>query len=194
MKNTVYIFLFFFCISFNLSAQGKLVVIYAYPSANVSNFALSAKLYDAIQETDNRMLLYISNASKPLVSTSIYEMKSVVDQLSKIKPTEPNYTFDLDSLNMLLNNESSIANISQRENDIKDELYFFFFFDTEKFINSNLVEKVAETLLLSNRLINKKGLLPSCHVKIYLGNADAVADKQILRTIKEEKGYDIIEY
>lgn len=194
MKKLLLIILLLFCFANNQFAQGKLVVIYADPSANTTNYALTTKLYDAIQETDNRMLLYISNANKPLVSNSIYDMKNVVDQLSKIKPTEPNYIFDIDSLNRLLNFESSLSNISQRDFDIRDEIFFFFFFDTQKFIESNLVEKVAEALLLSNRLINKKGLLPSCKVKIYLGNSDAYSNKQMIRQIKEEKGYDIIEY
>lgn len=181
-------------INFFASAQGKLVVIYADPSANETNYALSNKLYDALQETDNRMLLYISKARTPIVSNSIYDMKNSIDQLSKIKSITPNYSFDIDSINRLLNEESSLSNISTRESDIKDDIFFFFFFDAEKCIKENLIENFSERLLLSNRLINKNGLLPSCKIKIYLSNADDSIARKYIHTLKEEKGYDIIAY
>jgi len=194
MKKIVLIFLMGVFNIIQSYAQGKLVVIYADPSLNTSTYSLSTKLYDALQETDTRMLLYISNADKPLISNSIYDTKNIIDKLSKLKPIAPNYSKDIDSLNRLLNAEASLAGISERALDIKDDIHFFFFFDAEKCMQQNLIEKVAEKLLLTNRLMNKYGLLPSCKVRVYLSNTDNDAIKKYIRLLKEEKGYDIIEY
>lgn len=188
-------FLFILLIfSLRVSAQGKLVVIYADASANTTNYALSNKLYDAIQETESRLILYISNESKPLICTSIYDMSNLVDKLSKLKPVEPNCTFDLDSINRLLNHENSMDGIGLRENNVSDDLLFFFFFNAERCRNNNQLEKIADALLLSNRLVNKEGLLPSCKVRIYLSDSDSELDKKYIRKIKEEKGYDVVTY
>lgn len=189
-----YILICIFLISIEATAQGKLVVIYADPSENTTNYSLNNKLYDAIQETDSRLILFISNGANPLVSTSIYDMQSIIDRLSKVKPIEPNYNYDLDSLNRLLNKETSLDGIGIRNKNISDDFHFFFFFDAEKCRKLNQVEKVAEALLLSNRLINKDGLVPSCRIRIYLNNALSETDTLYIRKIREEKMYDVVTY
>lgn len=189
-----YLLVFIFLFSIEVKAQGKLVVIYADPSGNTTNYSLNNKLYDAIQETDSRLILYISNGMSPLVSTSFYDMQSIIDKLSRVNSKDPNYNYDLDSLNRLLDKETSLDGIGIRGKDISDDLLFFFFFNAEKCRKLNQVEKVAEALLLSNRLINKEGLVPSCRVRIYLSDAETEVDKLYIRKIREEKGYDVVSY
>ena len=177
-----------------LNAQGKVVVMYADPSANIDNTHLSSKLYDALQESDSKIILYISNGNSPIVCNSIYEMQTVIDKLSKIKPTTPSYSFDLDSMNRLFNLDSNFSNINERDNNIIDDTWFFFFYNAEKARLLNQVDKFSEALLLSNRYITKTGLAKNCVVRIYISDVITEADKQFVEKLRKEKDYDIIVY
>jgi hypothetical protein len=178
-----------------VNAQGKLVFMYADASANTSNQALTTKLYDALQETDSRLLVYISNGANPVVSTSIYDMQNVVNALSTLKPPLPNVVFDVDSINRIFNAESSFdfSNLSSSKNNA-DDLFFFFFFDVNTCRLDKQIEKIAERILLSNRLISKNGLNANCKIRIYFNNVQSEIDKNYIRYIKEEKGYEVVEY
>lgn len=178
-----------------INAQGKLVFMYADASANTSNQALTTKLYDALQETDSRLLVYISNGVNPVVSTSIYDMQNVVNTLSKLKPPLPNVAFDVDSINRIFNAESSFdfSNLNSSKNNA-DDLFFFFFFDVNTCRLNKQIEKIAERLLLSNRLISKNGLNANCKIRIYFNNVQSEIDKNYIRYIKEVKGYEVVEY
>jgi hypothetical protein len=178
-----------------VNAQGKLVFMYADASANTSNQALTTKLYDALQETDSRLLVYISNGVNPVVSTSIYDMQNVVNTLSKLKPPLPNVAFDVDSINRIFNAESSFdfSNLNSSKNNA-DDLFFFFFFDVNTCRLNKQIEKIAERLLLSNRLISKNGLNANCKIRIYFNNVQSEIDKNYIRYIKEVKGYEVVEY
>lgn len=188
--------LFCFLLSATLvHAQGKLVFMYADASANENNQALTTKLYDALQETDSRVLVYISNGSTPIVSTSIYDMQNVVNSLSKLHPPFPNAIFDVDSINRIFNSESAFdfTNTSNAKSNA-DDLLFFFFFDVNSCRLNNQIGKIAERILLSNRLISKNGLNANCKIRIYFSNVQTTADKNYLRFLKEEKGYEVVEY
>ena len=178
-----------------VNAQGKLVFMYADASANTSNQALTTKLYDALQETDSRLLVYISNGANPVVSTSIYDMQNVVNALSTLKPLLPNVVFDVDSINRIFNAESSFdfSNLNSSKNNA-DDLFFFFFFDVNTCRLEKQIEKIAERILLSNRLISKNGLNSNCKIRIYFSNVQSEFDKNYIRYIKEEKGYEVVEY
>ena len=178
-----------------VNAQGKLVFMYADASANTSNQALTTKLYDALQETDSRLLVYISNGANPVVSTSIYDMQNVVNALSTLKPPLPNVVFDVDSINRIFNAESSFdfSNLNSSKNNA-DDLFFFFFFDVNTCRLDKQIEKIAERILLSNRLISKNGLNANCKIRIYFNNVQSEIDKNYIRYIKEEKGYEVVEY
>ncbi len=190
-----YCFLFIvFLFSIEVKAQGKWVVIYADASENLTNYALNNKLYDAIQETDSKLILFISNGVNPLVSTSIYDMQSIIDKLSKIKPIEPNVGFDLDSINRLLSIEAVLDGVSIRDKKNSDDFNFFFFFNSEKCRKNNQLEKIAEALVLSNRLLNKDGLLPTCKIRIYLSDVNSDEDKLYVKKIREEKKYEVVVY
>jgi hypothetical protein len=169
--------------------------MYADASANTSNQALTTKLYDALQETDSRLLVYISNGVNPVVSTSIYDMQNVVNTLSKLKPPLPNVAFDVDSINRIFNAESSFdfSNLYSSKNNA-DDLFFFFFFDVNTCRLNKQIEKIAERLLLSNRLISKNGLNANCKIRIYFNNVQSEIDKNYIRYIKEVKGYEVVEY
>jgi hypothetical protein len=169
--------------------------MYADASANTSNQALTTKLYDALQETDSRLLVYISNGVNPVVSTSIYDMQNVVNTLSKLKPPLPNVAFDVDSINRIFNAESSFdfSNLNSSKNNA-DDLFFFFFFDVNTCRLNKQIEKIAERLLLSNRLISKNGLNANCKIRIYFNNVQSEIDKNYIRYIKEVKGYEVVEY
>jgi hypothetical protein len=189
------VFLSFLLTSTFVNAQGKLVFMYADASANTSNQALTTKLYDALQETDSRLLVYISNGANPVVSTSIYDMQNVVNALSTLKPPLPNVVFDVDSINRIFNAESSFdfSNLSSSKNNA-DDLFFFFFFDVNTCRLDKQIEKIAERILLSNRLISKNGLNANCKIRIYFNNVQSEIDKNYIRYIKEEKGYEVVEY
>ena len=189
------VLLSFFLTSTFVNAQGKLVFMYADASANTSNQALTTKLYDALQETDSRLLVYISNGANPVVSTSIYDMQNVVNALSKLKPPLPNVVFDVDSINRIFNAESSFdfSNLNSSKNNA-DDLFFFFFFDVNTCRLEKQIEKIAERILLSNRLISKNGLNANCKIRIYFSNVQSEIDKNYIRYIKEEKGYEVVEY
>ena len=189
------VFLSFLLTSTFVNAQGKLVFMYADASANTSNQALTTKLYDALQETDSRLLVYISNGANPVVSTSIYDMQNVVNALSTLKPPLPNVVFDVDSINRIFNAESSFdfSNLSSSKNNA-DDLFFFFFFDVNTCRLDKQIEKIAERILLSNRLISKNGLNANCKIRIYFNNVQSEIDKNYIRCIKEEKGYEVVEY
>ena len=178
-----------------VNAQGKLVFMYADASANTSNQALTTKLYDALQETDSRLLVYISNGANPVVSTSIYDMQNVVNALSTLKPPLPNVVFDVDSINRIFNAESSFdfSNLNSSKSNA-DDLFFFFFFDVNTCRLDKQIEKIAERILLSNRLISKNGLNANCKIRIYFNNVQSEIDKNYIRYIKEEKGYEVVEY
>ena len=178
-----------------VNAQGKLVFMYTDASANTSNQALTTKLYDALQETDSRLLVYISNGANPVVSTSIYDMQNVVNALSTLKPPLPNVVFDVDSINRIFNAESSFdfSNLNSSKNNA-DDLFFFFFFDVNTCRLDKQIEKIAERILLSNRLISKNGLNANCKIRIYFNNVQSEIDKNYIRYIKEEKGYEVVEY
>lgn len=177
------------------NAQGKLVFMYADASSNTNNQLLTTKLYDALQETDSRLLVYISNGINPVVSTSIYDMQNVVNTLSKLQTPLPNVLFDIDSINRIFNSESSFdfSNLNSSKNNA-DDLFFFFFFDVNTCRLNKQIEKIAERILLSNRLISKNGLNSNCKIRIYFSNVQSELDKNYIRYIKEEKGYEVVEY
>lgn len=189
----IYSIVLFFIVNF-ANAQGKIVVMYADPSSNINNTHLTSKLYDALQETDSKILLYISNAHSPLVCNSIFEMQTVMNVLSKLKPQSSDYAFDLDSINKMFNLDSSFANINQRDNNLVDDTWFFFFFNAEKARTLDQVNEFSEALLLSNRYITKTGLAHNCKVRIYISDVNSDIDKMFVQKLRNEKEYDIVVY
>jgi hypothetical protein len=122
-------------------------------------------------------------------------MQNVVNTLSKLKPPLPNVAFDVDSINRIFNAESSFdfSNLNSSKNNA-DDLFFFFFFDVNTCRLNKQIEKIAERLLLSNRLISKNGLNANCKIRIYFNNVQSEIDKNYIRYIKEVKGYEVVEY
>ncbi len=194
MRNCI-VFVVCLLTALTCKSQSKTVVIYADPSQNINNYSLSNKLYDVAQETESKVLIYISNGTTPIVATSIYDMQDVVAKLSRIKSTEIDYKFDLDSINRLFTNENILSSIAFRENNsLNDEVYFFFFFDIKKCREKEQVEKFVEMLLLSNRLLQKQGLITNCKVKIYLSGIQSTEDAEYLSYLKQTNAYTFIEY
>lgn len=181
---------------FQLSAfsQSKALVIYAFPGENASAFSLSNKLYDAIQESESKLIVFVSNGKNPLVCNNIYESQKIIDKVSKLKMENLNVFFDLDSLNKLIDTDSLLSTVKATANELKDDIDFFFFFDAKKCRELKLDQKIAEKLLLANRLLSKDGLAQGCRAKLYIQSISSKEDTIYFRKIKDEGLFSIIEY
>lgn len=194
MRIYIFIVLFLF-LSRVAYSQEKIVIVYVDPSEQTTTYSLSNKLYDAVQETESKVLIYISNGKNPIVGTSIYDMQSISSALSGLKPVKNDVVFDLDSINRILNKENLLSDIAQREPNVaNDEVLFFFFFDIKKCRDDKQIERIAERLILSNRLMNKQGLWPGCKVRVYLTGLQSDEDRMYLNQLKETSTYTIVEY
>jgi hypothetical protein len=181
-----------FTISAN--AQENTLVIYVDPSASANKFALRNKLYSAIQDSEFNLILYISNGIKPLVSTNIYEAQKLIDQLDKLTPSKPNASFDLDSINNLLNKDSLASEIKMRTRELRENLVFYFFLDATQCRTEKQDVLIAEALLLSNRLMYKRGLINGVSAQMYFQNPSNSLDSAYLKNIANSSIFNIVRY
>ncbi len=175
-------------------AQDKILLVYADASAMYSQFSIRNKLFNAVQDSEHKLFLYISNGKQPLVSTNIYDTQQFVDKIAKLNPPKPNVVFDLDSLNKLLGSDSLLSEVSLRATDVQENFIFYFFFNAAQCRLQKQDVRIARALLLSNRLITKNGLLPSCRAKLYIQNISTAADSVYFRKIQEEGLFEVEAY
>lgn len=192
MKRIILLILLFFQLS--SYSQNRSLVIYVDPSENFSAFSLSNKLYDAIQESESKLLVFVSNGNNPLVCNSIYESQRIIDKVSKLKVENVNIFFDLDSLNKKIVSDSILTDVKATANELKDEIDFFFFFDAKKCRLEKLDQRIAEKFLLSNRLLSKDGLAPGYRAKLYIQSISSKEDTLYFREVSENGIFSVIEY
>jgi hypothetical protein len=187
----------FFALMLRLSityAQDKILFVYADASTNLSQFSIRNKLFNAVQDSEHKLILYISNGKSPLVSSNIYETQLLVDKISKLSIPEPNIVFDLDSINKLFCADSILSEVSLRASDIKENFVFYFFFNAAQCRLKKQDVRIARALLLSNRLMTKNRLLSSCRAKLYIQNISTAADSVYFRKIQEEGVFEVEAY
>ena len=175
-------------------SQDKILVVYADASAISNQFSFRNKLINAIQDSEHKLILFISNGSKPLVSTNIYDTQQLLDRVEKINPPVPNVILDLDSLNKLFGNDSILSDVSIRAKDIQESINFYFFFNAKQCRMLKQDQRIARAFLLSNRIITKKGLMPSCQVKLFIQNISSAEDSAYFKKIKQEGLFEIDPY
>lgn len=175
-------------------AQDKILLVYADASTLSSQFSIRNKLFNAVQDSEHKLILYISNGNIPLVSTNLYDTQQLVDKIAKLNPPKPNVVFDLDSLNKLVGSDSLLSEISLRATEVQENFIFYFFFNAAQCRLLKQDQRIARAWLLSNRLINKNGLLPSCRAKLYIQNISTAADSVYFRKIQEEGVFEVEAY
>lgn len=190
----IILFVLFMIVNYSAKSQSKALVIYVEPAENNFAFSLSNKLFDAIQESESKLILFVSNGTNPLISKNIFESQLVIDKVSKLKSNNVNVLFDLDSLNNILRTDSILIDVRNAANELRNEIEFFFFFDAMKCRVEKQDQKIAEKFLLSNNLLNKDGLLPNCNAKLYIQSISSKEDTLYFKKIKEEALFKVIEY
>jgi len=190
----VFLFLSLFLITTVCIAQDKILLVYADASNLSSQFSIRNKLFNAVQDSEHKLILYISNGKQPLISTNIYDTQQLVDKIAKLNPPKPNIVFDLDSLNKLFSSDSLLSEVSLRATDVRENFIFYFFFNSTQCRLQKQDVRIARALLLSNRLITKNGLLPSCRAKLYIQNISTAEDSVYFRKIQEEGIFEVEAY
>ncbi len=193
MKNS---FLILYIVLFtNLAfSQDKILVVYADASVISNQFSFRNKLINAIQDSEHKLILFVSNGNKPFVTTNIYDTQQLLDRVEKLNPPMPNVILDLDSLNELFGNDSILSDVSIRATDIQESINFYFFFNANQCRMLKQDQRIARAFLLSNRLITKKGLMPSCKAKLFIQNISSAEDSAYFKKIKQEGLFEIDPY
>lgn len=175
-------------------AQDGVLIIYADASNVPYKFPFRNKLASAIQDSEYKLMLYVSNGNNPMVCTNVYETQSVLEKVAKFNAPKPNVSFDLDSINKLFSRDSILSEISQRASEIQERVQFYFFLNAADCRENKQDIHIAKALLLSNRLINKNGMLSNCRAKLYVQNLNTHADSLYFRKIEEEGLFEVESY
>ncbi len=190
MKKKICLFIF---LLFSLSsyAQDKNLIIYVDASIKVSEFSMRNKIASALQDSEYKVLLFISNNKQPLYTKNVYESSSILDKLSKVSNSAPHNYFDIDTLNRLFSLDSMFSEVSLRADHLKEKYVFYFFFNAEQ---SKLLKQdiyLARALLLSNRLMDKKGFNANVQAKIFLQSMDQKKDSLYVNALLEEDLFEV---
>jgi hypothetical protein len=190
------ILLLHFLVLFSTSiiAQDRTLLVFVDASSSKSKLALRNKVYSAIQDSEFNLILYISNGKKPLVTTNIYEAQKFIDQIPKLNFEKANYSFDLDSINKILSKDSLASDIKLRSRELNEQLDFYFFFDAKKCREQLQDQSIAQALLLSNRLMYKKGIIKGVNARLYIQNINSVDDSAYFKNIEYSTLFDIVKY
>lgn len=178
-------------IVFGVKAQDKNLIIYVDASVKTAEFSLRNKIASAIQDSEYKLLLYLSNGKNPISTNNVYESTSMLEKISKVSNNAPNNAFDIDSLNRIFTADSMFSEVSNRANQLKEKYVFYFFFNAEQ---SRLLKQdiyLARALLLSNRLIDKRGLNPNVQTKIFLQGVDQAKDSVYLNSILDDELFEV---
>lgn len=185
----IHIFLLFTFLSLN--AQDKNLIIYVDASNKSYEFSMRNKIASAIQDSEYKLLLYLSNGSHPITTNNIYESTALLDKISNLSNNSPNNSFDIDSLNRMFSSDSMFSGISYRANQLKEKYVFYFFFNAEQ---SRILKQdiyMARALLLSNRLLDKKGLNANVQAKIFLQSSTTKLDSVYYNKLIDEGVFEV---
>lgn len=193
MFSRLLLFFLLFCVKVSV-AQDGILFIYAEASNVPYKFSFRNKLASAIQDSEYKLMLYVSNEKEPLVCTNVYETQSILEKVSMINTPKPNVLFDLDSINKIFSSDSVLSEVSQRATEIQERVQFYFFLNAADCRINKQDVHLAKALLLSNRLINRNGMLPNCRAKLFVQNLNTKADSMYFKNIEQEGLFEIESY
>jgi hypothetical protein len=182
----IYIFCILGMYLFPVSAQ-EFNFIYVDKSAIGKIDLLQKQIVDLYGAGNETTMLFISNDKKPMVATSVEEMKSVVKELSYIRSGAPSPYFEVDTINHFFS-----------KYDLeKLKCSFMFVLSMEQAISQKQLKYIVDRVMLTNGIYTKTGVMQNCSVKLYFEKSEISQKAQTLEYIKEIKNnphYEVYEY
>ena len=175
----------------NILAQDKSLIIYVDASIKSAEFSLRNKIASAIQDSEYKILLFISNNNQPIYTKNVYESSSILDKISNVSNNPPNNTFDIDTLNRLFSIDTMFSMVNYRADHLKEKYVFYFFFNAEQSGKLKQDVYLARALLLSNRLMNKRGLHSQVQAKLFLQSTDNKRDSLYFNSLLDEDLFEV---
>lgn len=187
MKKLLIIWVFV-CLTFS-GLYARTNIIYVDRSQILDVKSLITVVEKIVQEKPNEdFLVYISNDMYPVILKDMSLLTSGLEEMFEIIPSDPEYSFEVDTINALINSKLQMLN----DTELDEKVNLFFILDAEYAINNNQKKKLIQRLLLTNGWTNKDGLSDNVIVSVYFkqGNYQDLKMNELKDLYNDEK-YEI---